>query len=197
MSSWLDQFGTSLTEFQIGLGGSGVRRLRFKNSGSGNLEWNPTATQTLTLPDKTAVIAVEEDLGARVYHSVDQSLGNAATTVLAFNSELKDTDTIHSNSTNNSRLTCKTDGCYAIGGTVVFAANATGLRQILIRLNGATTIAVQRVPANSSDSILSVATHYTLSANDYVELLGYQNSGGSLNVVATAPYFPDFYLQKV
>ena len=130
-------------------------------------------------------------------HSLNQSIADNTNTALEFNSERSDTDTIHDNAVNNSRLTCKTAGAYLIGGNFAFAASATGMRQISILLNGTTTIAVQRVPAISTDTMLSLSTVYGLAVNDYVQLFAYQNSGGALSVNAAASYSPEFYLHKL
>ena len=54
------------------------------------------------------------DIGARAHHSSNQSITNNTFTVLSLNSERWDTDSIHDNSTNNSRLTCNTAGKYII-----------------------------------------------------------------------------------
>jgi len=136
-------------------------------------------------------------LGARVRHSLNQSIADNTNTALGFNSERSDTDAVHDNTLNNSRLSCKTAGTYLIGGSFAFAASPTGIRQISILLNGTTTIAAQRVPASSVDTMLSISTVYALAVNDYVQLFAYQNSGGALSVNAAASYSPEFYLHKL
>ena len=71
------------------------------------------------------------NVGARVYNSTDfthNSTGNWV--AVTFDTERFDTDTIHSTSTNTSRLTINTGGKYLIGGAVTFTANATGQRQL-------------------------------------------------------------------
>jgi len=136
---------------------------------------------------------------ARVYHNVAQTLANATLTTLAFNSERFDTDGMHDNVTNNSRLTCKTAGKYQITGQVRFAANATGVRAAYIRLNGVTYIAVSGRPSASAVNIndIVVTTLYDLAINDYVEILVYQNSGATLDVVADGNYSPEFMMVRV
>lgn len=130
-------------------------------------------------------------IGARAYNSADQSAGTAVWKTLAFNLEDFDTDDIHNNATNNSRLTCKTAGKYLIGGVVRWSPNATGIRSARIYLNGATVIAeVTDVNAGGADDIaLDVQTVYDLAANDYVELQAFQNSGGNLNVEAPSHFW--------
>lgn len=58
----------------------------------------------------------------RVYNNANISIPNATYTALQFNSEDFDTDNMHDNTTNNTRLTCKTAGIYLITGSVSFMA---------------------------------------------------------------------------
>lgn len=145
-----------------------------------------------------ALLGVAEPPSARVYHNANQSISSVGVVALAFNSERFDTDNIHSTSTNNSRLTCKTAGKYLIGGSVDWASNATGQRQLLIRLNGTTYIAPNGVTPVSGDTTKQgISTLYSLAVNDYVELTVFQTSGGSLNVNSAGDYSPEFWMVKV
>lgn len=134
---------------------------------------------------------------AKVYHSVSQSIATTTPILLAFDTEKFDTDTIHDNVTNNSRLTCKTAGKYLITVSVNFAANSTGYREVSIRLNGTSDIAKHRSNAIVDASVIGATTVYDLAVNDYVEVIVYQNSGGALNVNRLADYSPDFSMVKV
>jgi Tfp pilus assembly protein FimT len=135
---------------------------------------------------------------ARVFHNAAQSITSATTTAIAFNSERYDTDTIHDTVTNNSRLTCKTAGKYAITGQVEFASSATGNRQLFLRLNGATTIAYKTQAAvNGLITNMDVSTQYDLAVNDYLEVLVWQDSGGSLNVNSSGNNSPEFMMARV
>lgn len=140
----------------------------------------------------------------RVYHNANQSITTATLTALAFNSERYDqagnaADTQHDTSTNNSRLTCKYAGVYSIKGCAEFAANATGQRQVRIRLNGSSYIALENDPTSSgtNGTVLAVSADYSLAVNDYVELVVFQDSGGNLNVTATGNYSPEFMMHRV
>lgn len=116
---------------------------------------------------------------------------------LTFNSERVDVGSMHDTSSNTSRLTVPSGGggFYAIGGMIEFAADATGRRGIQIRLNGTTVIA--REESNnvgaSNATVMQISTVYQLADGDYVELMGLQASGGSLNMLATGNYSPEFY----
>jgi len=58
MGKITDLFGTFRSQFQIGIGGNGFRRLRFRNNFDGDLEWEPTANRTIALPDESGTIAL-------------------------------------------------------------------------------------------------------------------------------------------
>lgn len=138
------------------------------------------------------------DKSARVYHNAAQSIPNTTWTTLAFNSERFDTDVIHDNTTNNSRLTCKTAGKYLIICQVFLATNGTGARHAKIKLNGATDIAYCTSNANASTGVIvQCATVYDLAVNDYVEAGVYQDSGGALDASAYANVAPEFMMIKI
>lgn len=129
----------------------------------------------------------------RVFNSAAISIPNGASTVLTFNSEHFDTDTMHSTATDPSRITITTAGRYMFDGNVSFAANATGTRGILFRVNGTTTIKSMFVLAASTGTDLSLSGGpFALAAGAYVEMLVFQNSGAALNVEAVGSYSPEF-----
>jgi hypothetical protein len=138
---------------------------------------------------------------ARVYNNTAIPIPHNTTTELPFNSKRWDNNSIHSTTTNNRRLTCRTAGLYSINGHVQFASNATGSRVASILLNGTHVIANMRVPAVSDGAtVLTVSTVWSLAVGNYVELRVYQTSGGNLDVLVTASYSPEFgmtYLGKV
>ena len=138
-------------------------------------------------------------IAARAFHSTTQSIPNNTSTALNFNSERFDTDVIHDNATNNERLTCKTAGLYLITANIGFAANATGVRAILLQLNGTTFIASINGPNNgaSASRRLEVSTLYQLAVNDFVTVLAFQDSGGSLNTEQVANITPEFSMVRL
>lgn len=135
---------------------------------------------------------------ARVYHSVNQSIANATYTALAFNSERFDTDAMHDPTTNNSRLTAKTAGKYLVLGHFAYSANSTGFRFAALRVNGGSYYAeiTYSAQAGTQTEVL-VVTLLDLALNDYVELIAYQSSGGSLNVETIGNTSPEFSLVRV
>lgn len=135
------------------------------------------------------------DVGARIFNSANIATVTATQTLLTYDSELYDTDGMHSTSVNTSRLTCTVAGRYTIGAAVRWASNATGYRQVFFRLNGGTVIGSIIQPAVSgatTDQVINVP--YMLAVGDYVECYVVQASGGNLDVAAAARLSPDFWM---
>jgi hypothetical protein len=123
--------------------------------------------------------------GVSAYKSTGQSINNSSFTAITFDSENFDSNTYHDNSTNNTRLTVPAGkaGYYSVNGSLTFAGNTTGLRIVLLRKNGGETnypISMPSVVAN--DVRLPFVYTIYLDVADYVEVHGWQNSGGALNV---------------
>ena len=167
-----------------------------------NLEW--TANKLAlgagvgASPTERNPNTVGYDQGARVYHGVDQSISNITNTILSFDNERYDTDTIHDIVTNNSRLTCKTAGKYLIMSTVAFDTNATGRRKAWLLLNGVTVITMGTVLVLAATDwcVFSLGTIYDLAVNDYVEVLVYQDSGVAL-LVKLGAGSAEFMMQRI
>lgn len=127
-------------------------------------------------------------VGCFVYKSSNQSISDDTSTVLTFTAEEIDTDGFHDNATNTGRITIPSGkgGKYLFIGYASFAANASGSRAISFTKNGSSTIASPtRIFANTesgSDTRVNGQIIANLNAGDYVEMTGYQKSGGSLNV---------------
>jgi len=138
--------------------------------------------------------------GAKVYNNAAQALGTGTDATINFNTELWDTDSIHDNVTNNSRLTCKTAGKYLIVASLAYVYDNIGLRVIQIRKNNITNIASYHIPTITVlnwQTTLYLAVIADMSVNDYVELKGYQDCGHDLNTKVSAYQFPTFYMQRI
>lgn len=141
---------------------------------------------------------VAGNFGCRVYNSANISISDSTATALTFDTENYDYDAMHSTSSNTDRITANTAGVYSITGCVRFASNATGYRQVTIQLNGATNLALQIIDAVATQiTYLEVTTHYRLAATDYVRLVVFQTSGGSLNVAADGVASPSFMAWRI
>lgn len=125
-----------------------------------------------------------------VYNSSVQSIPNTTVTAMLCPSESLDNTSMHSTTSNTSRITAVNAGRYTFTGTAQFAIDGTGtgMRRLTFRLNGTTEYDLVQVAAVSTLStvILSGSRTFTLAISDYAEMMVYQNSGGALNVTALA-----------
>lgn len=128
----------------------------------------------------------------RVGRSTDQTIATGSGAAISFDTERWDTDRMWI-STDATKVYCRTPGHYIFSANVRFAANATGYRQILIKLNGTTIIGDNIRPNNSgtTNSDLPLATDWVMVEGDYVELIAIQNSGGDLAVKFADAYSPE------
>lgn len=126
--------------------------------------------------------------GVSVKATANQSIPNATFTAITWDSEYFDTDAFHSTSSNTSRFTIPSGkaGYYEIIGRLDYAANATGSRRIAIYKNG-TLIqgSVFVVPAGGFEITAQINSVLNLAVADYIEIYGFQNSGGALDVYKT------------
>lgn len=115
-----------------------------------------------------------------VSKSGTQNITNNTTTVITFDQESYDNDTMHDNVTNNSRITFTTGGKYTISFYALYGANATGYRYTDVLLNNTTAISIDsRTGVNSDVSGALCSFDYVFVATDYIELRAFQNSGGT------------------
>jgi len=126
-----------------------------------------------------------------------QSIPHATLTIVAFNSELFDTDGMHSTVTNNSRITIQTAGVYDVGFNGAFAAGSDYTRvRAILRMNGATDIVIGPIGASSSpvEQPVMVSTQYEFDVGDYIEVRVDHINGASaardlVNVTDRSPHF--------
>lgn len=116
-----------------------------------------------------------------------QTFTTATITAVQFATEDVDTDVDgtggHDNVTNNTRYTARYAGWYLVSGNVTFVANVTGDRFCWLRVNGTDvngSIGSQAGDATMLASIPCQTKMVFLNVGDYVELIGYQDSGGNL-----------------
>jgi len=135
-------------------------------------------------------------IACRVYNDANfthNSTGNWL--AITFNSERWDTTGMHEGVTNPSRITFALGGWYLVGGNIVFAANDTGIRGCAVRLGGSTYIGM-KTQTNSGASTtvhITISILYYFAATNYVELMGFQDSGGNLNINTYGNYSLEFW----
>lgn len=115
--------------------------------------------------------------------------------LLTWDTEVADTDTMHSTVTNTSRLVATTAGLYTVTARAAFAANATGIRSLDVRKNAAGVAAGgtrvgydSQTPVTGAVTSVAVVEDIRMAAGDYLEAFGYQTSGGALALDATAGF---------
>jgi hypothetical protein len=136
--------------------------------------------------------------GCRVTQSTAQTISNASTVTLNFNTETFDVDGYHDNVTNNNRLTIPSgkSGYFLIFAKLNMTANATGGFQGLIRKNGAqvTTWGTKNNTGINGEPAISIVVSGV--PTDYFDFAVYQDSGGNLDTISgtTATTFGITYL---
>jgi len=136
--------------------------------------------------------ATNRDLGnfilapplARMRQTVAGSVATSTWTSYALDTEDIDRDNGHSTVTNTSRYTAQTAGWYTSKGKVSYASNATNRRWARWAVNAA-ELAASRVSMQAVNGDLSElaapAADIFLNLGDFVEIQGFQDSGGALN----------------
>lgn len=129
----------------------------------------------------------------QIRQSTLQSIGNSSGpgTALTYTSEDVDSTGMHSTSSNTSRATSVYAGWYWFGGSVGFAANATGQRGAIANVNGAAiTASGYSAYLDATGSGICIVPFKNilvfLNVGDYFEWFAVQLSGGSLNTSVSA-----------
>lgn len=154
--------------------------------------WVASETVTATIMNATTGVKGALDFilsppRTSVYQTATTSCTNGAATVILFDTEAYDTDTMHSTSSNTGRITATTTGLYTVYGQVCMASNATGTRTLSLLKNGATTLANARLQSViATNAYIDLEIDVQMTAGDYVELTMTQTSGGALATVAGA-----------
>ena len=162
----IDYYTTSTTKARIGIGTAG--QILKVNSGATAPEWGAPTFSGVFVRQSAATTSISN---------------NTNTTVL-FDTEEFDTDAYHSTSTNTSRITIPAGkaGKYAINSAFFFQEAANGARVLNIYKNGSNYARSQMPPNSVSQIAVTLNLVMDLAVNDYIEVVVFQNSGGSLNL---------------
>jgi hypothetical protein len=138
-------------------------------------------------------------VGCSLWKNGNQSLANDTATALTFNEEEFDTDGFHSTSVDTSRITIPSGkaGKYLFLVVISWASNSSGERSVYFNKNGSIVARGVRSPTLSGNPcVIQSFAILDLVANDYIDAIAYQTSGGSLNVLGTQPEtrFAAYYL---
>ena len=136
--------------------------------------------------------------GARVYNDSNISINDDTKTVLTFNSESYDTNSIHDTVSNTQRLTCQTAGYYLAVANVAFDSDADGYRAVYIEHDTAGTIGLTRVNAASTGFVILQAVAFgKLDVDDYLSVWVRHTAGAALNVLYASDYSPVFAMHRI
>jgi alpha-D-ribose 1-methylphosphonate 5-triphosphate synthase subunit PhnG len=123
------------------------------------------------------------------YKTASGALASATWDEINFGAEAYDSHAAHDNSSNTSRLVAPESGLYTIKAHLTFATDSAGIRGLDIRKNAAgvqtagTDLAFVIIAGNgTTQSRLIASVDAQMTAGDYCEVFGYQNTGGALNV---------------
>ena len=131
---------------------------------------------------------------ARVTNSTAQIVPSDTNTPLALNTEIYDTAGMHSNTTNNSRLTAPVDGIYAVTVQVTWLPS-TGVRLVRLVKNGSVLLAEELAPAAAGfggPQYQAPTTQTPLQAGDFVQVVARQNSGSDGTIDKDNELTPEF-----
>lgn len=120
-----------------------------------------------------------------VYNSSNFTITSATDTTLTFDSEDSDTNNMHSGST-PSRIYLPSDGLYFFHWQIDWVVSTTGVVSIKLELNadGAKDFNSWYRQESGTEVAMGQGAIRQCSADDYVEMIVYQNSGSSKTVYA-------------
>lgn len=170
----------SVEQFPAISGAAPVAGYLAQQDASGNVSWIAPGGIGQAVP------------ACRATNTAGTSISNTTDTVIPWATESYDTDSMHDNVTNNSRITINTPGVYVVTAAVADAFSATGSRLAYFKINGSTICALQNAKA-SDDTVVNLnAVNLSMTrlfnAGDYIEVFYRQTSGGALALITTSEY---------
>lgn len=147
-----------------------------------------------TRPDGLLGITVQyaPPLGlVSLYNTANQPINNVTVAPITWDAEIAKVGALaHSNTVNPTRITCNAAGSVLLTFNGAFQAAAAGTRSCWTGKNGDSAALNRRrgaqsapgvAPANYFSSSMSGDALWEVSVGDYLEVFGYQDSGGALN----------------
>jgi hypothetical protein len=134
---------------------------------------------------------------ALLHKTATQTFASSTWTTITWDSEQYDNDSGHSNVTNPSRYTVQTAGWWEFHAEMMFQTTAGGDRGGRF-LKNATGNPIGEHMSGSATVINGVTIHAwaLMSVGDYIESLGWQNSGATIGVLNTWNLSPNFLFAK-
>lgn len=158
-------------------------------------EWNASLYSALSMILNPPMVHVQQKTA--------QTIANNSFTGLNFDTEVIDTEGVHSLTVNPSRITPKTPGWYMGWFGASWANNVTGRRIVQPRKNGSLLVSagtygrVEWRPTASGTTQKGFRFWMPFNGTtDYLEAAVWQNSGASLaTFVANDEVYPELYLR--
>ena len=115
----------------------------------------------------------------------NQTIANTTHTALTFSTETYDTNSMHSTSSNTSRIIAPVEGKYLATARAYWTGSGGGQeRQFYLKVNATTSYALVHIPPSGGINIGQLtADVLSLAVSDYVEAFVYQDSGGNLDTL--------------
>jgi hypothetical protein len=124
--------------------------------------------------------AAGDRIGAGVYRSSALDIANVTTTIVAFDTELFDTDAIHNAATGVFTIPTGMGGLWLLTTLVTYDGAASGVRQAYWDLNAGTRLVTGSLPGTTADSQrLQAVTVENLAAGNTLRVYTWQNSGAT------------------
>ncbi|MDG4809946.1 hypothetical protein O7634_24610 [Micromonospora sp. WMMD1120] len=112
------------------------------------------------------------------------SLSSGAVTAISFDAE--DFDNSSMFAATSTIITLPIGGLWGFAAGGVFASNGTGLRRLLVDVNGSGTYPWidSRSAVSGDNTAITLSDTHVAAAGDQLQLFAHQNSGGALNLLA-------------
>lgn len=156
------------------------------NTGQLQLQSAGTTVMTITSTGVTTQVGAP---AFSAYGTAKQSLANNTLTKINFNTKAFDTATCYD--TTNYRFTPNVAGYYQVNAEIGSTPNASGVIAIYLYKNGSLYSRGASTPNSSQGPDVTLSSLISLNGTtDYIEIYGYQNSGGALSVGSDASTYP-------
>lgn len=128
--------------------------------------------------------------GASIYRNATQTINNVTSTPVTLDTVAYN-DVGMWNVASPTKIVIPVAGYYALTATVTWAISAAGTwRSNSIYKNGGTVLSQANFPPDPAAVInlaFTTGCFASLNTGDYIEMYVYQNSGGTMNIVAVVP----------
>lgn len=123
----------------------------------------------------------------RVTKASAQTINDNTVTALQFDTEAFDTDGMHDNVTNNTRITFQTAGVYLVTACVTLNTGVDSFTRLTIRLGGTTNLSGAEIGGSGGDAPRLVPSLlYEFTAGQYVEAMLTQDNTANTSRTTTS-----------